>query len=176
NVNIPITCNAFWDGTSVNFYRSGGGCRNTGEIAAVFDHEWGHGMDDNDTGGNLSNSSEGYADIAAIYRLQASCVGHGFFQTIDNGCGMTADGTGFNENEDQNGGSHCDTDCSGVRDSDFAKHVPNTPDTPTGFVCTSCLTGSGPCGRQVHCAAAPSRQSAWDLVARDLRAGPFNMS
>ena len=29
---------------------------------------------------------------------------------------------------------------------------------------------------QVHCAAAPSRQAAWDLVARDLQAPPFNMS
>ena len=68
---------------TINFYRSGGGCRNTGEIAGVFDHEWGHGLDDNDAGGALSNSSEGYADIAAIYRLQTSCVGHGFFWTID---------------------------------------------------------------------------------------------
>ncbi len=94
NVNINSTCNAFWNGSSVNFYRSGGGCRNTGEIGAVFDHEWGHGMDDFDANGTLSNSSEGYADIAAIYRLQTSCVGHGFFQSPDRGCGMTADGTG----------------------------------------------------------------------------------
>ena len=79
NLNIPQTCNAFWNGSTVNFYRSGGGCRNTGEIAAIFDHEWGHGIDDNDANGALSNSSEGYADIAAIYRLQTSCVGHGFF-------------------------------------------------------------------------------------------------
>ena len=78
NVNILQTCNAFWNGTTVNFFRSGGGCGNTGEIAAVFDHEWGHGLDDNDANGAISNSSEGYADIAAIYRLQASCVGHGF--------------------------------------------------------------------------------------------------
>jgi hypothetical protein len=101
-------------------------------------------------------------------------VGHGFFQT-DDGCGTTPDGTGFNTNEHQNGGSHCNTDCSGVRDSDWAKHVPNTPDTPANFVCSACLTGSGPCGRQVHCAAAPQRQAAWDLVARDLTAAPFNM-
>ena len=60
NVNLNQTCNAFYSTTngSINFYRSGGGCRNTGEIAAVFDHEWGHGLDDNDTGGNLSISSE----------------------------------------------------------------------------------------------------------------------
>jgi len=40
NMNIKNTCNAFWNGSTVNFYRYGGGCRNTGEIAAIFDHEW----------------------------------------------------------------------------------------------------------------------------------------
>jgi hypothetical protein len=175
NVNLNNTCNAFWNGSSINFYRSGGGCRNTGELAGVFDHEWGHGMDDNDANGVLSNSSEGYADIAAIYRLQTSCVGHGFFSTSNKGCGNTVDGTGFNANEAQQGAAHCDTDCSGVRDADYLKHSPNTPDTALGFVCTSCLTGSGPCGRQVHCAAAPSRQAAWDLAARDLQSAPFSL-
>ncbi len=177
NVNINQTCNAFYSpgAGTINFYRSGGGCRNTGEIAAVFDHEWGHALDDNDSGGALSNSSEGYADIAGIYRLQASCVGHGFFQTLDDGCGLTVDGTGFNTNEAQVGVAHCDLDCSGVRDADYLKHNPNTPDTALGFVCTSCLTGSGPCGRQVHCAAAPTRQAAWDLVARDLQQAPFSL-
>jgi Zn-dependent metalloprotease len=174
NVNLNNTCNAFWNGSSINFYRSGGGCRNTGEIASVFDHEWGHGLDDNDAGGALSNSSEGYADIAGIYRLQDSCIGHGFFWTSNRGCGQTADGTGFNQNEAQQGAAHCDTDCSGVRDADWARHSPNTPDTALGFVCTSCLTGPGPCGRQVHCAAAPSRQAAWDFAARDLQTAPFN--
>ena len=175
NVNLNLTCNAFWDpaGGTVNFYRSGGGCRNTGEIAAVFDHEWGHGMDDNDTLGVLSNSSEAYADVAALYRLQASCVGFGFFQTIDDGCGQTADGTGFNTNEALTGASYCATDCSGVRDADFAKHSPATPATPLGFVCGQCTTGDGPCGRQTHCSAAPVRQAAWDFVTRDLTASPF---
>ncbi len=176
NVNINLTCNGFWNGSTINFYRSGGGCRNTGEIAAVFDHEWGHGMDDNDAAGVLSNSSEGYADIAAIYRLQASCVGYGFFQTINDGCGQTSDGTGFNTDEAQQGAAHCDLNCSGVRDADFAKHNPNTADTAANYVCVSCLTGTEPCGRQVHCAAAPTRQSAWDFVNRDLNSAPFNMN
>ncbi len=175
NVNINLTCNAFWNGSTVNFYRSGGGCRNTGEIAAVFDHEWGHGLDDNDTGGALSNSSEAYADIGAIYRLQASCVGFGFFQPPAASCGLTADGTGRNANEAQAGAAHCDLDCSGVRDADYLRHSPNTPDTALGFVCASCSTGTGPCGRQVHCAAAPARQAAWDFAARDLQTAPFNL-
>ena len=63
------TCNGFWNGCTINFYRSGGGCRNTGELAGVFDHEWGHGMDDNDANGAISNSGEGYADIAAMLPL-----------------------------------------------------------------------------------------------------------
>jgi hypothetical protein len=175
NVNIIDTCNAFWNGTSINFFRSGGGCRNTGEIAGVFDHEWGHGLDDNDAAGALSNSSEAYADIAAIYRLQTSCVGHGFFDNSSSGsCGLTVDGTGRNANENQVGGTHCDVDCSGVRDADYLKHVGQVADTPLNFVCTQCNTGPGPCGRQVHCAAAPSRQAAWDLAARDLQAAPFS--
>ncbi len=175
NVNIIDTCNAFWNGTSINFFRSGGGCRNTGEIAGVFDHEWGHGLDDNDAAGALSNSSEAYADIAAIYRLQTSCVGHGFFDNSTAGsCGLTADGTGRNANENQVGGTHCDLDCSGVRDADWNKHAGQQPDTALGFVCSQCTTGPGPCGRQVHCAAAPSRQAAWDLAARDLQAAPFS--
>lgn len=173
NVNLNNTCNAFWNGSSVNFYRSGGGCRNTGELAGVFDHEWGHGMDDFDANGSLSSSSEAYADIAAIYRLQTSCVGHGFFWTSDQGCGQTADGTGYNADEAQTGASHCNLDCSGVRDADWDQHADHTPDTALGFVCNSCNSGSGPCGRQVHCSAAPTRQAAWDLVARDLQSAPF---
>jgi hypothetical protein len=177
NMNIVNTCNAFYSPSNgtINFYRSGGGCRNTGEIAAVFDHEWGHVLDDNDSGGALSNSSEGYADIAAIYRLNASCVGYGFFQTLNDGCGLTADGTGFNTNEAQVGALHCDLDCSGVRDADWDKHADHTPDTALGYVCNSCSTGTGPCGRQVHCAAAPVRQAAWDLVKRDLMTAPFSL-
>jgi hypothetical protein len=174
NVNINLTCNAFWGGSSINFYRSGGGCRNTGELAGVFDHEWGHGLDDNDANGTLSSTSEAYADIAAVYRLQASCVGHGFFWTSNRGCGQTADLTGYNANEARIG-SHCDLDCSGVRDVDWDKHFDHTADTPQNFVCGSCDSGSGPCGRQVHCSAAPARQAAWDLVARDLTAAPFSL-
>ena len=174
NVNINQTCNGFWNGSTINFYRSGGGCRNTGELAGVFDHEWGHGMDDNDANGVISNSGEGYADIAAIYRYQDSCVGHGFFTPPAGSCGLTADGTGANTDEDQTAGVHCATDCSGVRDADYGKHSDNLPDTALGHVCSRCLTGTGPCGRQVHCSAAPQRQAAWDLVARDLTAAPFS--
>ncbi len=175
NMNINLTCNAFWNGSTVNFYRSGGGCRNTGELAAVFDHEWGHGLDDNDANGIITSSGEAYADIAANYRLQTSCVGPGFSNGAAGTCGSAPDGTGPNRNEAQVGAAHCDTNCSGVRDSDYLRHSPNTPDTALGFVCSSCSASSGLCGRQTHCAGAPVRQAAWDLVARDLTAAPFTL-
>ncbi len=183
NVNLNQICNAFWNGSTVNFYNSGtstvspfASCGNTGEIAAVFDHEWGHGLDSNDAGGFKSNSSEGYADIASIYRLNASCVGHGFFQAYgtDIGCGTASDG--LPNTNDARIGSHCDTNCSGVRDADWGLHADGLPDTAVGYVCGSCDSGSGPCGRQTHCAATPTRQAAWDLVARDLRNPPFSLN
>jgi subtilisin-like proprotein convertase family protein len=172
-VNIGSTCNAYYSSNTINFYKSGGGCRNTGEIAAVFDHEWGHGLDYHDTNGTASVTSESYADIAAIYRLQQSCVGYGFWWTSDQGCGMTSDGTGFNGDNGQTSPA-CELDCSGVRGVDYAKHTGGVPDTPANFSCTKCQTGSGPCGREVHCDAMPASEAAWDLAARDLQAAPFN--
>jgi hypothetical protein len=158
-------------------------CRNPGEIATIIDHEWGHALDRNDANQTMSNTSEAYADIAAAYRTQTSCSGYGFKTTwaMDSeGCTLTSDGTGFNGNMNQVGGTHCLTDCSGVRDADYLKHVQNTPDTPQNFVCTSCSTPGfgmvGPCGREVHCEGAPITQSAWDLAARDLQASPFSYS
>jgi hypothetical protein len=43
NVNVSGSCNAYYDG-NVNFYRAGSGCNNTGSIADVNYHEWGHGF------------------------------------------------------------------------------------------------------------------------------------
>lgn len=43
NVNINDSCNAYFDG-DLNFYRAGNDCNNTGQIADVSYHEWGHGF------------------------------------------------------------------------------------------------------------------------------------
>jgi hypothetical protein len=68
-MNITNSCNAFWNGVTVNFYQSGGGCSNTGELAGVFDHEWGHGIDDNDAVPTIASpSGEGIADIYTALR------------------------------------------------------------------------------------------------------------
>ena len=54
NVNVNQTCNANWNGSALNFFRSGGGCGNTGELPGVSLHEWGHELYAND--GNVSTA------------------------------------------------------------------------------------------------------------------------
>lgn len=170
-------------------------CRPFGEIPSIVDHEWGHALDDNDRPGTLgngdpSNPGEAYADIAAMYREQVSCIGYGVWGTdgsADRGCLMTADQTGFNQKLDETGQpAHCFDNCNGSREADYAKHqimtVPPTPlgpDTVQNFVCERCgppgTAAPGPCGKSPHCeAAALVDQAAWDLATRDLRAAPFS--
>jgi hypothetical protein len=158
NMNINQNCNAFWNGSTVNFYRSGSGCANTGEIAAVFDHEWGHGMDDNGTTGSISSPGEAIADIYGILRLNNSCMGRGFF--------LAGNCSGY--------GDPCLT-CDGVRELDFAKHASGLPHD-LNWVLSNCSAGGqvGPCGRETHCEGMASAEVGWDLQFRDLRAAPFS--
>src|SRR5262249_42036323 len=120
NVNLNSTCNAFWDGASVNFYKSGGGCNNTGEIAGVFLREWGHGLDQND-GGGYDVPSEAYADVTSLLLTHQSCIGRGFHPLSL--CG------GY--------GNACIT-CTGVREVDWDQRANHTPSTPAGFVSSNC--------------------------------------
>jgi hypothetical protein len=51
NANQPSTCNANWNGTSVQFFAAGSSgtnnCENTGRISDVVYHEFGHGWHQN---------------------------------------------------------------------------------------------------------------------------------
>jgi hypothetical protein len=152
NMNINQTCNAFWNGVSVNFYRDNGSqCRNTGEIAAVFDHEWGHGMDNNGVNPNIANPGEGIADVHSILRLNDSCMARGFFKVGN--CG------GY--------GDPC-TNCSGIREVDWALRQSGQPHG-LPWIDLNCGSGPAPCGGGVHCEGAVVGESGWDLFARDFR-------
>ena len=161
-MNINNTCNAFWNGFSVNFYRSSGTCRNTGEQAAIFDHEWGHGMDDNGVNGSVSSPGEAIADIHAILRLNDSCVGRGFFRNaVCGGYGDPCTGTPADG-------------CTGVRDADFARHVSGLPHGITWIRANCAAAGQlGPCNRETHCEGQIVAEVGWDLQFRDMRAAPF---
>jgi subtilisin-like proprotein convertase family protein len=162
NMNVNDVCNAGWNGTSVSFFRSGSGCSNTGELAAVFLHEWGHGMDTN-SGGSASENASGEAvgDTFAFLETRDSCIGPNFRPGVP--C--------FN----------C-TSCTGVRDvEEFSTRGPptrtvarpNTVTSDTGINCDrfacpySTPTGfpyRGPMGYQGHCESHISSGANWDLT------------
>lgn len=83
HVNVMDMCNAFWDGSSVNMFRSGGGCNNTGEISDVFFHEWGHGLDQNTKSTSVGDSAKGEAvgDTVALLMTHDQCIAPNFFAT-----------------------------------------------------------------------------------------------
>jgi len=84
--NIDVTggtCNAFYDGSSINFYDIGGGCNATSLVADVCYHEYGHGINDNyyqSQGSFFQNGAigEGYADFWAISATNNPLLGVGF--------------------------------------------------------------------------------------------------
>jgi len=158
NMNINLTCNAFWSpgAGTVNFYRSGGGCFNTGEIAGVFDHEWGHGLDDNDAIPSIASpSGEGIADIYAALRLNDSCIGRNFRATACTGFGdpcVSVDG---------------DPACTGVRDIDYLKRASGQPHDYTW--------SNSNCGGSVHCVGSVYSEAVWSLWKRELQDPPYNM-
>ncbi len=80
NVNLNANCNAYWDG-DVNFYTSGGGCNNTGEIADVNYHEWGHGFHYYSLlSGSFDGSlSEGAGDSVSVLMTDDPYIGPTFF-------------------------------------------------------------------------------------------------
>jgi trimeric autotransporter adhesin len=157
NVNLNQTCNAYWNGSTLNFFKSGGGCANTGQISGVSLHEFGHGIDQNDGTGTATDGATGesYGDTTALIALHDSCLGEGFLSSNCSGYGDAC------------------TACTGVRDADYAKHASNTPATPDNFIRVHCpapglFAGSGPCGKEVHCESYVPTETMWDLAARDL--------
>ncbi|MFM2315869.1 MAG: hypothetical protein RLZZ155_201, partial [Bacteroidota bacterium] len=88
--NIDLTsgdCNAFYDGSSINFYALANGCNATSLIADVVFHEYGHGINDNYYQSQSSffingAMGEGYADYWAISCSNNPVLGVGFY--VDN--------------------------------------------------------------------------------------------
>ncbi len=63
-VGLGSTCNAFYDGASLNFFRAGGGCANTAYCSIVH-HEYGHHLVSM-AGSGQGAYGEGFADVVAM--------------------------------------------------------------------------------------------------------------
>jgi len=85
NVNLPQDCNAFYDGTSVNFFHASTRCQNTGLIQDVVFHEFGHAVHTHEiimgVGAFDGAMSEGAADFFAVQITGDPEMGRGFFYT-----------------------------------------------------------------------------------------------
>lgn len=79
-VNSNSNCNAYYDG-NLNFYKEGGGCNNTGRIADVIYHEWGHGFHyySLEAGTYDGSMSEGISDTVATFLTHDSQIGPYFY-------------------------------------------------------------------------------------------------
>lgn len=84
NTNLNSSCNAHWDGRTINLYSGSARCANTGLISDVIYHEWGHGLDANTGGIQDSAFSEGIGDIISLLITRSHLLGIGF---------MVADGS-----------------------------------------------------------------------------------
>jgi hypothetical protein len=92
NINIDQTCNAFWNGSSINFFREGGGCPNTAQVAGVLYHEYGHGINDRQymqagSPFGMANGAlhEGLADVNAVFLQDVDFVSPGWvLRQLDN--------------------------------------------------------------------------------------------
>lgn len=90
NVNIASTCNAYYDGSSINFYQSGGGCPNTA-YSSVVHHEYGHHLVQ--CGGSGQGAyGEGMADCLSMLIADDPVLGYGFEGNCNAGI-RTADNT-----------------------------------------------------------------------------------
>ena len=147
NVNIPDVCNAFWSGGTTNYFRSGGGCNNTGEIADVMYHEWGHGLDQNT---NIGDGSTGEAtgDITSMSVVHDATMGPGF--DITGGAVRELDSTVVGYQARVN---NLDTFC---------------------IVCAPGQCGNGPYGHEVHCEGEIYGQTHWDMTQALVAKHGFN--
>ena len=75
-------CNAYWNGSSLNFCAATGNCANTAQIADVVYHEYGHGITQftysPSAPPNASGMNEGFSDIAAMCIQDDPFMGEGF--------------------------------------------------------------------------------------------------
>lgn len=94
--NLGGTCNAYYDGSSINFYVAGGGCGNTG-FGDVVCHEFGHHAVSK-AGSGQGQYGEGQSDVIGVMITDSPVLGYGFqtcstgIRTALNNCTYSATG------------------------------------------------------------------------------------
>ena len=85
NINIGKSCNAFFDGQTINFFSASQSCQNTGLLDDVVFHEFGHVLHSAEiiegVGRHDGAMGEGAADFLAAQIVDDPAMGRGFFYT-----------------------------------------------------------------------------------------------
>jgi len=103
NCNISSNCNAYYNGASINFYTSGGGCANTA-YSTVVAHEEGHWLNVRyGTGNGGDGMGEGNADVFGMYLFDDPIVGMDF---CGDGCNVRNGNNNRQYCGDGSGGCH----------------------------------------------------------------------
>lgn len=98
NTQVSGTCNAYYDGSSINFYNAGGGCSNTATDVIVI-HEFGHHAV-NTAGSGQGEYGEGTGDTIGVLMTGDPRLAVGFYtnqcssgiRNADNTCSYNASG------------------------------------------------------------------------------------
>ncbi len=83
NIDVNGSCNAFYNGSSINFYAASSGCPSLAAYADVIYHEYGHGINDRfysaNGAGTMYNGglNEGYADVWSFLITNNPVLGQG---------------------------------------------------------------------------------------------------
>ena len=176
NMNINNQCNAFWSTAAgtVNFYRDNGSqCRNTGEIAAIFDHEWGHGMDANGVQAGVSprRGHRGHPRLPAPRQLlrraaassrtrSAAVTAIPATERSPRAAPASATSTSW------------PTPATGPTLSPGSSRD-SPPPSATEWPGPPARRRRHPCSRATHCEGKIVGESAYDLARRDFPAAPF---
>ncbi|MCP4940035.1 MAG: hypothetical protein GY921_12670, partial [Phycisphaeraceae bacterium] len=98
NTAVSGTCNAYYDGGSINFYNAGGGCGNTA-FDVIIHHEYGHHLV-NTAGSGQQSYGEGAGDCCGVLITGDPRLAVGFYQNqcdsgirnADNNCSYSPSG------------------------------------------------------------------------------------
>jgi hypothetical protein len=78
NTGVSGSCNAYYDGSSINFYNASGGCNNTA-FSVIVHHEYGHHAV-NTAGSGQGQYGEGMGDVLGVLITGDNQLARGFYQ------------------------------------------------------------------------------------------------